>query len=567
MERLKTAPPPDRRFPQALSEAPSLFNGHSLHDPQPEPVYNTGMGALTFEQIYAKTSRTVGYLMREVHGMTNPEDIDDCMQSGYLKLWQQLQKDPACFADKPKRYIVQAVLFRSKSQRFSHQRHYGKLVYDADAEGQRSASLMTTDQVDTWIDLAQALEHVAREVEDTPAELLGFYCLITQATMQDVAATFGMGYSTLSAKKRQVKADLAAALPGYGLRPANGNTAPPQPQTSAGLVTTRLLEAVNGTSERVIYQAAAYSPNQYRVAFNGHYKPPETNIATEPAYPTGWGRSLSLEQIITDPVVCRAAFAKAARLGLAETDQQDCVQQGFIRLWQKLQAEPTLLADKGPLWVGIYVAYSGNAKQFQRHNTRQQVFSDPAFDWRDADEYLRLGLLTDKRPTHARWTAEVDESLDVRRFLKAMRQHYADNPRKLVALQAVTGAISAKEAARQLGMHEKNFAAGIGNRVRREVQALLPDNFKEAQPRSWQVPLARGEWLEHIAAVAQEVMHDQRLLLALYVVTTSASKKEVAKTFGYGLTAFGKDIRKIKQMLAARYHRWHSIAADDRTAL
>lgn len=45
------------------------------------------------------------------------------------------------------------------------------------------------------------------------------------------------------------------------------------------------------------------------------------------------------------------------------------------------------------------------------------------------------------------------------------------------------------------------------------------------------------------------------LLLALYVVTTSASKKTVAETFGYGLTAFGKDIRKIKGMIAERYRR------------
>src|SRR5690606_5558330 len=101
--------------------------------------------------------------------------------------------------DKPKRYIVQAIVFRSKAQRFSHQRHYHKLVYDADAEQQRSVAIMTTDQVDTWIDLERALAQVAHQVEDTPVELLGLYCLVTQATMQDVAATFGLGYSTLSA--------------------------------------------------------------------------------------------------------------------------------------------------------------------------------------------------------------------------------------------------------------------------------------------------------------------------------------------------------------------------------
>ena len=171
-------------------------------------------GTVTFEQLYQKTSRIVGSIMRDVHGMTNPEDIDDCMQAGYLKVWQQLQKDPDCFVDKPKKYIVQAVVFRSKAQRFSHKRHYNKIIYDADPIVQRSASIMTTGQVDTWIDLEQALGHVARQIEDAPAALLGLYCLITQASIQDVATTFGYGYSTLTKKRRQVKEDLAATLDG-----------------------------------------------------------------------------------------------------------------------------------------------------------------------------------------------------------------------------------------------------------------------------------------------------------------------------------------------------------------
>src|SRR5690606_11468499 len=102
-----------------------------------------------------------------------------CMQTGYLKVWQKLQTDPTWLADKPKSYIVQSVVFGCKAQRFSHQRHYHKLVYDADAEKQRSVAIMTTNQVDTWIDLERALTQVAHRVEDNPAELLGLYCLIT----------------------------------------------------------------------------------------------------------------------------------------------------------------------------------------------------------------------------------------------------------------------------------------------------------------------------------------------------------------------------------------------------
>jgi hypothetical protein len=270
---------------------------------------------------------------------------------------------------------------------------------------------------------------------------------------------------------------------------------------------------------------------------------------------------MTLEQIITDPVVRRAAFAKAGRLGLDDEDREDCVQQGLIRLWQKLRDDPGLLADKGPLWVGIYVAYSGNPKQFHRHNMRERAFPHLAGDGQDADDYRVLGRSSGERSTHAPWTTEVDETIDVNRFVNAMMQHYADNPRKLVALHAITGAISSKAAARQLGVNEKNFAASIGNQVRCEVQALLPAPLKAAHPESWEVKLARGEGVEHIIEIAQAVMHDQRLLLALYVVTTSVTKKDVARAFGYGLTVFGEDIRKIKHMIAAHYHQADAVPA------
>ena len=552
MERLRPALQPDQTPYSTLPEAPHPAHDNPDSQPEPPPTYPTGMGKLSFDQLYQKTSRTVGYVMREVHGMTNPEDIDDCMQSGYLKVWEQLQKDPDHFADKPKRYIVQAVVFRSKAQRYSHLRHYHKIVYDADVEWQGGITLMSTNRVDTWIDLAGALEQVAYQVEDTPAHLLGLYCLITQVSVRDVATTFGMGYSTLMKKKYQVRADLAAALEGYGPQPAHGKPTPmvttTPPERSSGLVTTRLLEAAHDPADRVIYQA----PPRL-TATNGQHKRAEDHEPFPDRYPTHWGGDMTLEQIITDPVVRRAALAKTGQLGLGAEDQADCVQQGCIRLWQKLRDEPNLLFDKGPVWAGIFMAYSGNPKQFHRHNQRQQTLTRPAQNGQATDADGQLDRLSGATSTHADWVRKVDESIDVDAFIHAMKQRYADDPRKQVALQAVTGAIPAKEAAQQLGINEKNYAAAIGNPVRREVQAHLPDNFKTTRPEPWAARLARGEGVEHITQVAQEIMHDQRLLLALYVVTTSVTKKAVAQTFGYGLTRFGKDIRTIKAMIAAKY--------------
>ena len=67
-------------------------------------------------------------------------------------------------------------------------------------------------------------------------------------------------------------------------------------------------------------------------------------------------------------------------------------------------------------------------------------------------------------------------------FIQTLRQHYTGCPRQWIAAQAVVGLISAQEAAQQLGLHEKNFAAGIGHQVRQEVQALLPESMKDDTP-------------------------------------------------------------------------------------
>lgn len=80
--------------------------------------------------------------------------------------------------------------------------------------------LLTTNQIDTWIDLERALSHVAGQVEDQPT-------------------TFGIGYLTMAAHKHKVKAN---PLGGYGPRRENSasvtlfTASPEKPSTE--LVTT-----------------------------------------------------------------------------------------------------------------------------------------------------------------------------------------------------------------------------------------------------------------------------------------------------------------------------------------
>ena len=433
---------------------------HQSEDFHPEKYYKTGFGELTFTDLYQQTHRIAGSIMRDQLGMTNPEDIDDCLQDGFFKVWQKLEAEPDWLVDKPRRYVVKAVVLRSKAQRYSHLRHYRKMVWDAEPAIQANDDQITTDRVDTWLDLSQALGQVAAAVEDDPLMLLSLYTLITDTKAVDVSRELGVNYKTLAKRRPKSRALVAQALADY--RPARTDLvteqADPLPKQSVAQrlpVTTWLLEDRPQLWSEIV---------------------PELNVEPvtlppERRYETSWGGRMTLATILNDPQVRRSAYAKLYQLGLVEeADQEDCLQNGRIKLWQALEQSPDLLVDKGAVWVGIYLTYSGDPKRFLRHNRRQRRFDDPDLDWADAEEYL----LTDNEARQGReaneWVQRVDEEVDLARFMAIMANRYAQDTRKLLALYALTTTVQIKDVAPVLGIHPKNYAGTVGNEVRQEAQ-------------------------------------------------------------------------------------------------
>ena len=158
--------------------------------------------------------------------------------------------------------------------------------------------------MDIWIDIAQALTDTAQAVEEDPLMLLSLYTFITQAKASEVSQAFGVNYKTLAKRRPQTRDLLAQALAEY--RPA-------------GVV----LKA-NGrqpASEKRACRPAPVAPwllDDKPALWPDAQLPPELQaIQADPRYLTGWGGPLSLEQILRDPQLRRAAFAKAGRLGLS----------------------------------------------------------------------------------------------------------------------------------------------------------------------------------------------------------------------------------------------------------
>ena len=517
------------------------------HTQDSELAYATGFGSLTFNELYAATSRTVGYVLREQIGMTNPEDIDDCMQSGYLKVWEQLQKQPDLFAGKPKKYVVQAVVLRSKAQRYAHLRHYRKMVYDADAQAHQNSNELTIPQVETWIDLAQSIQRVAEYTTalDNPIYLLALYSLITDVKTQDVAQTTRHGLSTLTAAKRKVRVTLANELPNYG-QSANGVEPLVLSKIRSFQVSqlhkeliTPLLLADTPPHPRPTRPFSGLSSRRLPVPQDQDFQEPHTGTP-EVRYETRWRGAATLDELLADTQVRKVAFAKMQSLGYVSDDAQDCFQLGTTNLWKALQEQPDLLLDKGAAWVGVWIAHSGSRRSLWKHKAREAPLNDP--------ELSRYS-----RPERwAAWATRVDKRIDFTLLMNALAQRYEGEPLNLFALYSLTTSVKMKDVQSVANAH-KNQLIEARNDVKNDLRELLETEENDISDEFWVDQLQRGENLECVTRVAERVIDNQRLLLALYIVTTTAKRKDVTELFSIPLTKFRKEINQIKGMLAEEF--------------
>lgn len=526
-----------------------------------ERKYPTGFGAFSFEELYDATNRIVGFTLRGQVGMTNPEDIDDCMQTGYLKVWEQLQKQPNLFERKPKKYIVQAVVLRSKAQRYAHLRHYRKIVFDADPHTHQTAESPTIAQIETWIDLARAIQHVAEYVatHPNPIYLIALYTLITDVKIQNVAKTAQYGVSTLTTAKRRVRTTFAKALPDYGNPYDCAETLPlpkvrsfPLAQLQRQLISPILFEdAPLHPIKRRELKAIAL-PNSLVSQRQITHEPYIDR--SEPTYKTRWNGNMTLEALLADRQVRKVAFAKMRSLGYTGEDAQDCFQLGTINLWKALQKQPELLSDKGSAWVGIWIAYSGSRRSLWKHKARGVSFDDLNHDWHSDGE--RDELHQHGRPERwASWATRVDQRIDFAMLMNALAQQYADDSLKLFALYSLTTSVRMKDVM-TVAKADKNQIIQARNQVKHDIrQKLAIDNKSYLSDDDCLVRLQSGECLECVTRVAEQVQHNQHLLLALYIVTTSATRKAVSELFDIKLTAFRKEVKQIKCLLAQAFRQ------------
>lgn len=148
----------------------------------------------------------------------------------------------------------------------------------------------------------------------------------------------------------------------------------------------------------------------------------------------------------------------------------------------------------------------------------------------------------------------MDKRIDFTLLMNALAQRYAEDPLKLFALYSLTTSVTMK-AVQSVAHAHKNQLIDARHAVTQDIQAWLETEESTVSDTFWMAQLQRGENLACVTRVAERVMDNQRLLLALYIVTTSAKRKDVADLFSIPLTKFRQEIAQIKSLLAAEYRR------------
>lgn len=267
-----------------------------------------------------------------------------------------------------------------------------------------------------------------------------------------------------------------------------------------------------------------------------------SEFKSDPQYTTQWRGRATLEEILTDKNVKNVAFAKMRSLGYTDQDAEDCFQLGALNLWKVLKEQPALLYDKRAAWIGIWIAFSGSRRTLWKHKSRCVSLHDPE-------------ERSSRRERWAGFATRIDEQIDFALLMNTLAQRYDGDPLKLYALYSLTTSVKMKDVTSVAGVN-KNGMIEARNTVKEDIRELLElDAECEITDEFWINQLKREKNLECVTRVAERVMDNQRVLLALYIVTTSAKRKDVTELFGIGITSFRKEINQIKMMLSEEFRK------------
>lgn len=245
----------------------------------------------------------------------------------------------------------------------------------------------------------------------------------------------------------------------------------------------------------------------------------------EQHYPTGWGGSLTFEEIrdALTPSINRLM----RYYHYVEVDIPDMISHGFMRLWEELSKQPDLLApmDKGGAtkWV-MYRSGSSHYKKFYR---REMYLEELATRSGDPDDFIIDGYESGFYTHHAHYAEAVDQRIDITRVMEFMAAKYQHSRAHLMALYYITTSVTLEDAAalaERSGTKTCWWLTSIVKPMREELCELL--GLSRPRKMTWQEKVRAGDEAPLIQVVERfENAGDARMAATLRGLAENASSK------------------------------------------
>lgn len=169
-----------------------------------EAHYPTGWSEpMTFAELRDALTPSINRLMR--YYRFGDEDIPDMLAHGFMRLWEDLSREPDLLAAVDQGGAVKRVLYRCNSphyKKFSRRQMYlddlatqsgdpDEFIIDGLDHAHLAGHASYAEQVDTRIDIEQVMHHMAAKYEHSQAHVMALYYITTRITLEDAASLAG----------------------------------------------------------------------------------------------------------------------------------------------------------------------------------------------------------------------------------------------------------------------------------------------------------------------------------------------------------------------------------------
>jgi DNA-directed RNA polymerase specialized sigma24 family protein len=294
-----------------------------------------------------------------------------------------------------------------------------------------------------------------------------------------------------------------------------------------------------------------------------------------PVYPTTWAGMQTFEQIYDNLAFYASNVMK--NYAIRPHELPDCLQIGFMVLWETLTQQPDFLAQKTRRQAVFFVLARCRISSLRygegRYDRLDELISD---DWHDtADEHAITGLEANRDERWAAWATDVDLRVDIERIMVKLAEKYADSFQHLVALYFITTQVTRADAAKIAGPEPFRWYKSYVLPLLVEVQFEFAQVFREgrgcelpgevvlaakkskcggftAPYREWRESYQQGNVAPADKLLAQYA-HTPFLVQALRAQLDGETYQEAAEHYGRNFHGFKRHMKRAARLLKEAY--------------